>query len=130
MPHQLLTGAGFSRNWGGWLANEAFEYLLGVPEVDEYYCIAEHEAANPWEPLHVEHGFKADESVVTVVNAEAPHSMTENVQTDPIEIMRTFADSMSTYGGNNLYSQGHPALVFGPENAQRLSVSKRIERRE
>lgn len=21
-------GAGFSRNWGGWLANEAFEYLL------------------------------------------------------------------------------------------------------
>lgn len=30
----LLTGAGFSRNWGGWLANEAFEYLLGCPEVD------------------------------------------------------------------------------------------------
>jgi hypothetical protein len=26
----LLIGAGFSRNWGGWLANEAFEYLLGV----------------------------------------------------------------------------------------------------
>ena len=25
----LLTGAGFSRNWGGWLASEAFEYLLG-----------------------------------------------------------------------------------------------------
>lgn len=30
----LLTGAGFSRNWGGWLASEAFEYLLGAPEVD------------------------------------------------------------------------------------------------
>jgi hypothetical protein len=29
----LLTGAGFSRNWGGWLANEAFEYLVGCPEV-------------------------------------------------------------------------------------------------
>jgi hypothetical protein len=36
MPHYLLTGAGFSRNWGGWLANEAFEYLLGAPEVDDY----------------------------------------------------------------------------------------------
>jgi hypothetical protein len=35
MPHYLLTGAGFSRNWGGWLANEAFEYLLGAAEVDE-----------------------------------------------------------------------------------------------
>jgi hypothetical protein len=34
MTHILLTGAGFSRNWGGWLANEAFEYLLGCPEID------------------------------------------------------------------------------------------------
>jgi hypothetical protein len=31
----LLTGAGFSHNWGGWLANEAFEYLLGAPELDD-----------------------------------------------------------------------------------------------
>ncbi|WP_042264755.1 SIR2 family protein [Paraburkholderia heleia] len=29
----LLLGAGFSRNWGGWLAAEAFEYLLGCPEI-------------------------------------------------------------------------------------------------
>jgi hypothetical protein len=36
MPHYLLTGAGFSRNWGGWLANEAFEHLLGAPEIDDY----------------------------------------------------------------------------------------------
>jgi hypothetical protein len=31
----LLTGAGFSRNWGGWLASEAFEYLLGCTEIDQ-----------------------------------------------------------------------------------------------
>jgi len=36
MRHILLTGAGFSRNWGGWLASEAFEYLLGAPEIDEH----------------------------------------------------------------------------------------------
>jgi SIR2-like domain len=29
----ILLGAGFSRNWGGWLASEAFEYLLGCREV-------------------------------------------------------------------------------------------------
>ena len=34
MTRVLLTGAGFSRNWGGWLASEAFEYLLGCPEID------------------------------------------------------------------------------------------------
>ncbi len=33
MRYLLLLGAGFSRNWGGWLANEVFEYLLGTPEV-------------------------------------------------------------------------------------------------
>ena len=35
MTRVLLTGAGFSRNWGGWLANEAFEYLLGCKELDD-----------------------------------------------------------------------------------------------
>lgn len=33
MSHILLTGAGFSRIWGGWLASEAFEYLLGCAEM-------------------------------------------------------------------------------------------------
>jgi hypothetical protein len=36
MAHVLLTGAGFSHNWGGWLANEAFEYLIGSPEIDDH----------------------------------------------------------------------------------------------
>ena len=33
MKNIVLLGAGFSRIWGGWLANEAFEFLLGDPEV-------------------------------------------------------------------------------------------------
>lgn len=28
-----LFGAGFSRNWGGWLASEALEFLLGCPQM-------------------------------------------------------------------------------------------------
>ncbi len=85
------------------------------------YCIAEYEAANPWEPLHVERGFAQEHSVVTVVNCEAPHSMTENIQTDPDEIVRTFASSMATLGVNNLYSQGHPVLVLGIEHARHFA---------
>src|SRR5262245_48599767 len=35
MPNYvLLTGAGFSRNWGGWLVDEAFEYLLSTHQID------------------------------------------------------------------------------------------------
>jgi hypothetical protein len=33
--HVPLLVAAFSRNWGGWLASEAFEYLLGRPEIDD-----------------------------------------------------------------------------------------------
>jgi hypothetical protein len=33
MKCYLLIGAGFSRNWGGWLTSEVFEYLLGDPAV-------------------------------------------------------------------------------------------------
>lgn len=33
MSRFLLLGAGFSRNWGGWLASEAFEYVLGCQEI-------------------------------------------------------------------------------------------------
>jgi len=85
------------------------------------FCIAEYEAANPWEPLHIERGFRKGQSVVTVVNTEAPHSMTENVQTDADEIIRTFASCMATLGVNNLYSQGHPVLAMGIEHAQHIS---------
>jgi hypothetical protein len=87
------------------------------------YCIAEYEAANPWEPLHVERGYAPDESVVTVVNTEAPHSMTENIQTDADEIVRTFASCMATLGVNNLYSQGNPVLVLGIEHAQHIAAA-------
>jgi hypothetical protein len=35
MTHILLTGAGFSRYWGGMLASDVFTYLLGCNELDE-----------------------------------------------------------------------------------------------
>jgi hypothetical protein len=35
MTRILLTGAGFSYNWGGMLASEVSQYLLGCSEVDE-----------------------------------------------------------------------------------------------
>lgn len=34
MKHILLLGAGFSHNWGGWLASEAFDYLIARDSVD------------------------------------------------------------------------------------------------
>ena len=33
VKHILLIGAGFSRNWGGWLASEVNDFLFGLPEM-------------------------------------------------------------------------------------------------
>lgn len=35
MVNVLLTGAGFSRNWGGWLATDVFEYLISCEDLSE-----------------------------------------------------------------------------------------------
>ena len=35
MTHVLLLGAGFSKNWNGWLTDEVFEYLLGRRAIAE-----------------------------------------------------------------------------------------------
>ncbi len=81
------------------------------------YCIAENEDANPWEPYHVERGFQPEESTVTLTCGEAPHCITDNYNTEPHALLFGYADSMATLGGNNLSSQGEPALVMAPEHA-------------
>jgi hypothetical protein len=54
-------------------------------------CIAEDEERSPWEPLHVEHGFAADASTVTVVAADAPLSISDHRSRTPDELAHTLA---------------------------------------
>lgn len=86
------------------------------------FCIAENEDANPWSPLHVERGFSLDDSVVTVVCTEAPHSATDNVNASAVQTLTTCASVMATLGGNNVYSQGEPVLALGPEHAAHIAA--------
>jgi len=85
------------------------------------YCIAENEAANPWEPLHVERGFARSDSTVTVFGAEAPHNINNHWSATPHGLLRTIADSMATLGSNHLYLGGESFVVLGPEHAAVLA---------
>lgn len=83
------------------------------------YAIAENEAANPWGPLHVELGYPADASVVTVFGGEGPHNVNDHVSTTAAGILHTTADTAASLGSNvgwNL-SQSQLLLVVGPEHA-------------
>lgn len=82
------------------------------------YCIAENEAANAWEPLHVERGFAPTDSTVTVFGAEAPHNINNHWSHTPHGLLRTIADTMATLGSNHLYLGGESFVVLGPEHAE------------
>src|SRR5215510_10740973 len=59
------------RNIGGARPAEQDMSTLGNPGKFSY-CIAENEEESPWEPLHVEQGFRPEQSVLTVFAAEPP----------------------------------------------------------
>jgi hypothetical protein len=63
------------------------------------FVIAENEAESPWTPLHVERGFRPDQSTVTVMAAEAPHQFYNQLSPDAEGVLTTLADSMKHSGG-------------------------------
>lgn len=76
------------------------------------YCIAEDEPKSPWEPLHVELGFPREASVVTVVHAEGPHHVRNQIGESPEQLLATFADTMKTCN----FTGGAWVVVVNPEH--------------
>ncbi|MFC2005402.1 hypothetical protein ACFLVG_00350 [Chloroflexota bacterium] len=86
------------------------------------FCIAENEEDSPWEPLHVEQGFDAPTSTVTVVGVENPHNINDHNAITAEEVLTTIANSVATAGSNNvLYQCGNPILALGPEHAATIA---------
>jgi hypothetical protein len=81
-------------------------------------CFAEHEAASPWEPLHVSRGFRATQSTVTVFAAESGHNVLVHAASEPEILLVTFADAMA---GLSSLSPGRSVIVLAPEHAQYLT---------
>ncbi len=53
------------------------------------FCFAENEELSPWEPLHVERGFPAESSTVTLVGGDAPLSISDHRSKTPRELAAT-----------------------------------------
>ncbi len=86
------------------------------------YCVAENEAENPWDPLHVERGCDPHESAVTVTAAEGPHNLNDHVSTHAAGILATIEGALTDMGCNNAYLYGQPTIAFGPEHAAILAA--------
>ncbi|MDH3288263.1 MAG: hypothetical protein OEP48_11155 [Betaproteobacteria bacterium] len=106
------------QNIGGALPGEMDRATHGQP--GKYsFCCAENEEASPWEPLHVERGFAAEESTVTVVGAEGTMNMNTHTKDAP-ELVRVIAETMIHPPSNEYVHGGEPWLLLGPEHAEVL----------
>ena len=85
------------------------------------FCVAENEAASPWDPLHVELGFPLEASTVTVVAAESPHNINDHESITAEGVLTMIAGTMAITGSNNAYYAGQPVLALGPEHAATLA---------
>ena len=110
MTHILLTGAGFSRNWGGWLTDEVFEYLLGCPEINQDIQTA------LWRSKNSKLGF---ENTLQDLRAEAEKHKhdrpTSNVKTFE-RMLEGMFDSMNNGFKMVRFNPLVPSFTRGPEH--------------
>ncbi|MGZ5259276.1 MAG: UGSC family (seleno)protein, partial [Burkholderiales bacterium] len=107
-------------NIGGALPGSGDMSTFGAPSKFSY-CVAENEAASPWEPLHVERGFPADATTVTVIGAECPHNVNDHESLSAEGILTTIAGTMALTGSNDTYYEAQPVVVMGPEHAKTVA---------
>lgn len=84
------------------------------------FCWAENEdpALNPWEPLHVERGFKPEESTVTVAAVNAYHNCSGGgLHAD--DALNMFAYGL-TNKTDHLMEHGEPIFVLGIEKVEMM----------
>ena len=62
-------------------------------------CVGENEAENPWEPLHVEHGFQRHQSTVTVVGVSGAFNVFGGSRA--MAIVQEIADALAFMGSND-----------------------------
>ena len=109
-------------NVGGGIPGEGDQATHGSPAKFSY-CVAENEAATPWEPFRVTRGFARTDSTVTVFSGEGPHNINDHVCTSAETTLTVVADTMTTIGHNNAGSviRGDVLVAFGPEHAHTIA---------
>ena len=90
------------------------------------FCFAENEARSPWEPLHVEQGYSAEDSTVTIAGILGIYRIMESTSGTGFGVLGTIVGNMKTVGIANYYQQatgGQVILVLCPEHAAEVAAS-------
>ena len=87
------------------------------------FCFAENEASHPWEPLHVERGFRREDSAVTVYASNSLYQVYNQLAATPEPLLRCFADALCHLGVPNLRGFNQSLVVLAGEHADVLRAS-------
>jgi hypothetical protein len=113
------------RNMAGLVPGEMDKATLSTP--GRYsFCFAENEARSPWEPRHVELGFAASASTVTLTAVRAVYPIMETTVATGGEVLHTLVEAIKTVGFANYYQIGTGAqltLVVCPEHAAEMAAA-------
>ena len=113
------------RNLAGLTPGEMDKATLSTP--GRYsFCFAENEARSPWEPRHVELGFAASASTVTITAVRAVYPVMETTVPTGDAVLQTLVESIKAVGFANYYQIGTGAqltLVLCPEHAAEMAAA-------
>ena len=87
------------------------------------FCFAENEPDHPWQPLHVERGFRADESTVTVYASNSLYQVYNQLASTPEPLLRCFADALYHLGTPNVIGFNEALIVLPGEHSELLRKS-------
>ena len=105
------------RNVGGGRPGGVDMSVLGQPGKFTC-CVGENEEASGWEPLHVERGFTADTSTVTLFAGEAPRAIRDQLSRTARSLGASMGMCLDTMAHPKLHRMGEVLLVVGPEHAR------------
>ena len=86
-------------------------------------CFAENEADSPWAPLHVERGFAAEQSTVTLACCNSFLQVFNTISRSPEPLLHSVADAMSYLGSLGLMWQTPGVVIFAGEHTKVLRDS-------
>lgn len=108
------------RNLGGAKPGGIERSTLGSP-AKYTLCFAEWEEISPWQPLHVERGFGAQDDVVTAFALEAPRGIADQVARSAHALAGSFGLGLESVWHTKYHGFGDVLLVVCPEHARTLA---------
>ncbi len=85
------------------------------------YCIGEYEEENPWEPLHVEHGFASSDSTVAAFAGDSPQGIYDHRSRTAEDLLTTIAWSLDVIWHHKATALGDTVIVLSPEHARTIA---------